>query len=359
MDLGDEILSRSREAASRVRPVPPHAAELEALRVEALDQLAQLPEPPAFRRASDPVREQAKSRLDSAEALYQRALLYQRAAQGQPFAPQASAIAEALEAQVRALAALAQGQIQRGEQMADLAQERATAVSELGSTFHRLHAERPRVYDRQQGLSRFDPHEVEQLEVTLPCPNASCRKPGRYALAPRSPAHRFQCQACHQPFSGYFGRLRSVEATRHSNKVRYVLRLDELGGRERAIDFEDGSGSALMIAPREFVALLYSSAQALVGVVNLSTGRPLWLKSQDACFLATAAYGVGAPELDTFRAFRDRALLSNSLGRAAVRTYYAVGPHLAAVVVARPRLQRTLRAGLEVLRAELQSRGMP
>ncbi|EKD08781.1 CFI-box-CTERM domain-containing protein [Limnospira platensis] len=51
------------------------------------------------------------------------------------------------------------------------------------------------------------------------------------------------------------------------------------------------------------------------------------------CFVATAAYSTSIhPDLDTFRQFRDRTLLTNPLGRVLVSVYYQVGPQLAQYV---------------------------
>src|SRR5690606_5396292 len=51
------------------------------------------------------------------------------------------------------------------------------------------------------------------------------------------------------------------------------------------------------------------------------------------CFVATAAYGSPmAEEVETLRRFRDRYLMTHTLGRAFVAAYYAVGPHAADVI---------------------------
>jgi len=357
MDLGDEILARAREAAGRTHPVPAAEPELEGLRVEAMEQLALMPEPPAYRRAADPAREAAHARLPAAEALLERALLFQKASASTRFEPQARSIAQALEAQILALAAIAQGQILPGEERVEQARIKARAVGELAAAFHRVGAEQAPVYVRQTGVSRYDPHEAEHLEVTLPCPNPGCRKPALYALSTRSPTHRFVCTTCRQPFVGYFGEVRSVEATRNAKAAHYALHIEEVGGRDRRVEFDDASGGTLPVAPRDLVALLYGAGQTLVAVENLSSARVLWIRPKEACFLATAAYGSGAPELDTFRAFRDRALLTRPTGRLLVRAYYLAGPHLARPVAASPRLRRAARRVLEVLRADLSRRG--
>src|SRR5262245_5304232 len=57
---------------------------------------------------------------------------------------------------------------------------------------------------------------------------------------------------------------------------------------------------------------------------------------KDGCFIATAVYGSpSAPEVFTFRRFRDRVLLPSKSGRAFVRIYYIVSPSLAALIAER------------------------
>jgi hypothetical protein len=63
------------------------------------------------------------------------------------------------------------------------------------------------------------------------------------------------------------------------------------------------------------------------------------------CFIATAAYGTPlAEELAPLRAFRDRALLTNALGRVAVASYYALSPPLARAIASDERLRAGARA---------------
>ncbi|MTJ55695.1 hypothetical protein FJR38_25035 [Anabaena sp. UHCC 0253] len=58
--------------------------------------------------------------------------------------------------------------------------------------------------------------------------------------------------------------------------------------------------------------------------------RPKGSSSSDGCFIATAAYSTPFhPDLDTFRSFRDRKLLSNFLGQGFVRLYYKTSPTIA------------------------------
>jgi hypothetical protein len=65
------------------------------------------------------------------------------------------------------------------------------------------------------------------------------------------------------------------------------------------------------------------------------------------CFIATAAYGSPfASKVQTFRDFRDHYLMSNSLGRAFVKSYYHYGPYAARFIATRPRLKALTRGFL-------------
>lgn len=55
--------------------------------------------------------------------------------------------------------------------------------------------------------------------------------------------------------------------------------------------------------------------------------------SKKGCFIATAVYGdYDAPEVLVLRAFRDKSLMKNSIGRLLVAIYYAISPSLAKIV---------------------------
>jgi hypothetical protein len=68
------------------------------------------------------------------------------------------------------------------------------------------------------------------------------------------------------------------------------------------------------------------------------------------CFVATAAYSSSShPDLDTFRRFRDRTLLTNPLGRLLVSVYYQIGPQLAQFVNRNLHIKKFVKFLLEKL----------
>jgi hypothetical protein len=70
-------------------------------------------------------------------------------------------------------------------------------------------------------------------------------------------------------------------------------------------------------------------------------------KSGAGCFIATAAYGsVMAPHVNVLREFRDRFLLTNSMGKAFVAFYYKTSPTLADVIEKHDTLKTTVRISL-------------
>jgi len=80
-------------------------------------------------------------------------------------------------------------------------------------------------------------------------------------------------------------------------------------------------------------------AQIMTTEINYTTVSP--------CFVATAAYGTDmAGEISMLRRFRDRHLMTSTVGRAFVATYYEVGPAAADFIRERPWLRAASRAVL-------------
>ena len=85
------------------------------------------------------------------------------------------------------------------------------------------------------------------------------------------------------------------------------------------------------------------NSPANIETVNVTTTE-INFTTVSPCFVATAAYGSPmAQDLGTLRRFRDRHLLTNSVGRAFVSAYYEVGPHAARVIEDHDWLRSTTR----------------
>ncbi|MGA9379621.1 MAG: CFI-box-CTERM domain-containing protein [Phormidium sp.] len=70
----------------------------------------------------------------------------------------------------------------------------------------------------------------------------------------------------------------------------------------------------------------------------------LELTTNSGCFIATAAYSTSIhPDLDTFRNFRDKKLLTNAVGKQLVNLYYQIGPSIAKYVEKQPVIKNFLR----------------
>jgi hypothetical protein len=212
------------------------------------------------------------------------------------------------------------------------------------------------VFDRMTRASRYDPGPEPSMTVKLVCPRRNCAAQERFRLSPRYSTHRFECPRCRKPFLGHFGEVRTVEKSRARGHIRYLFRIVELGGEFAQVQFDERTGVEFPVGRRDLLAFLYDEQKELHGVLNLSNGKLLWVRGSEGCFLATAAFGEGAPELEAFRAFRDRALLPTRSGRACVRVYYALGPPLAAAILRSPPLHRLVRGGLGQLHAWLSRR---
>jgi tetratricopeptide (TPR) repeat protein len=81
------------------------------------------------------------------------------------------------------------------------------------------------------------------------------------------------------------------------------------------------------------------------------------VSSSSSCFIATAAYSTSAhPDIDTFRNFRDKKLLTNPVGQGLVSLYYKISPSIANYVKRQPVIKSFLRQQLERLAEWMRSR---
>lgn len=350
-----EELLRSARARSFTLPPPkggPEAA-LERLRQGCAHFFGRVPEPPVYLRREDPLREQAERLRDEGAELLAVGLAVVRMAGDDP---QARQLLEALESYLTVLCFLADGRLAQAEAAWEEAGARERDALRGRRVWTRTDERRLPVYEPETGRSRYDPGEQAQLTVKLCCP--TCRQADTFSFSAANSMHRLVCPRCNQPFLGFFGDVRSVGFTLEAGTRHYVVEVDELNGAVSRVQFEDASSAEFSLARRDFVAFVYTVERELKAVVNLSSGRILWLARSGPCFLATAAFGEGAPELAAFRRFRDEVLRCSAWGRQLERAYYDAGPHLARMVERHPRLRQGVRGGLgRVHRALLRWQG--
>ncbi len=79
---------------------------------------------------------------------------------------------------------------------------------------------------------------------------------------------------------------------------------------------------------------------------------------QNACFIATAAYGTAtAKELNDLRKFRDITLKSNLVGSKLVDLYYFVSPPIANIIAGRKEMRAFVRRCLDPIINSLKRKG--
>lgn len=61
------------------------------------------------------------------------------------------------------------------------------------------------------------------------------------------------------------------------------------------------------------------------------------------CFIATALYGIDGEETITLRYYRDRALMKSWFGRALVKAYYQISPHLVPIIEKNKKIKKFAR----------------
>lgn len=353
----DEWISTAASRALELRPREEVTdALVERLRLECIDHFAKLPEPPLYRRSNDPAKQTAEALLGETCELLSRCMAL---ALTEPSAHTrtAQALSEAARAHLEALLRTSQGKLEEAEVAWQNAIEKERRALGSRRLWVRSDESPSPVFDRQAGTSRFDPRPEALIRVKLACPQTHCHHQTDYSFSPRHSTQRFTCPRCHAEFIAFFGTARQMKVEKASRYKRYEFRIEDLGGKLSRLEFDEGSGAEFAIASRDLLAFLYSKDQELRGVLNLSSGRLLWVRKARACFVATAVYGAGAPELAAFRGYRDRVLLQSWMGAALVHGYYRWGPALAALVERGPRLKAAVRWLLERVRRALVRRG--
>lgn len=91
----------------------------------------------------------------------------------------------------------------------------------------------------------------------------------------------------------------------------------------------------------------YVRAYALDGNGKVYYGNQVGIKTADACFIATAAYGtILHPYVKVLRGFRDRYMITNMLGNKLVNLYYHYSPPVADYIAVRPVVRGAVRVAL-------------
>lgn len=338
-----ELKARAEQRAASLPE--PSGDELDQLRTELSAFFARIPEPPVYRRRDDPAKQLALGLLADGEELLARVHKDDTLALWR----------EALELHLAAQVAIAEHRVEASEGLWREALAAEHRAANERRVWARSDEQVPAVFSRDTGESRFDARPEPTVQVKLICP--LCRAVHDYELSPRHATHRFTCRGCQAPFQAYIGELKALEIDRKSERERrYMFRLDELTGQTTRIHFDDASEGELGAARRDLLAFLYAPSNHLRGVLNLTSSRVLWIKQRGFCFIATAALGEDAVELDTFRGFRDRVLMRVTPG--AVEAYYRHGPRAARWLSSRPRARRVVRGLLRATHRAMKVAGL-
>ena len=351
----DELFQAAQQRAATIS-LPRAQEAQEQLRAQALALFARIPEPPVYHRAEDPARKAAEALLPDLEKVLAQALAVAREA-GHWEATER--ILAALKAHGEALCHTVGGRLVQAEE----AWRRAVELERLAHPTRALGSKETvlePVYDRTSGASRYDPRQESVAQVKLICPNTGCKRINDYGYVPGPGMHRYVCPACGTHFLAYFGELSRFEIEHKSSSRRFFFTVDEVrGSGSSRIEFEEASGDEFPAARRDLLVFLYTGTseadRALKVVMNLTNNRLMWISPAGGCFVVTAAFGEGAPELVAFRAFRDEVLRRHGLGREFIRVYYRYGPGVAEWVVRRPGVRRGVRGVLKQVHRVLKT----
>ncbi len=309
----------------------------EAFRVEAGRFFSKMLPPPLYRRRDEPQRALAVKWTVDAEALLVRAYRLAPAAELKDFT-------EALELYTEVACLVADGRVEAAERPWSLARELAQKATAPTRLWLKPNLTLPKVFDKRSLSSRFDPRSAESAQVKLTCPQ--CRKLSTFFVPHQQSRHLLSCPSCKVLFSAFLAEVMAIEAGTVAKKKQYRFALRDLGGLQSQLVVDDAGDSLLPVERNDLVAFLFLPESSMRAVLNLTSSRVLWLSQGGACFLATVVFGEGAFELETFRHFRDRHLLTRWSGRQFVKAYYCHGPALARVVEGRAPLKRATALAL-------------
>jgi hypothetical protein len=144
--------------------------------------------------------------------------------------------------------------------------------------------------------------------------------------------------------------MSQMDSTPPPEHRKEIRRPGPHGADARDAGDEDAVERAYRRAEGGFEEVKPASVRAAEAVTSLDGEGDEEGKAKGACFIATAAYGdAAAPEVEAFRRFRDRRLLTNRPGTALVHAYYRLSPPLARLIEGKPRLRSLVRKTLDFL----------
>ncbi|MFP5520592.1 MAG: CFI-box-CTERM domain-containing protein, partial [Bdellovibrionia bacterium] len=116
----------------------------------------------------------------------------------------------------------------------------------------------------------------------------------------------------------------------------------------RITGLSNGVGYCFVMADQDSAKnLLFASDPALLTAADVcvTPEKVVGLLDDKSCFIATAAFGSPLePEVQALREFRNRFLLTNTLGKAFVKQYYRLSPPIADFIAANPIIKSLVRS---------------
>ncbi len=317
---------------------------VDAFRKDTLALFSRIPAPPLYRRHDEPLASQCQTLVAECDSLLQRC---------RNWGASVGALSSAIAAHRGWLVAVTENRIEEAE-----SGWRNALVIERGATapyrlWKRADGEVSSAFNRATQASRYDAKDKVQLELTLAC--CECRKLSTYTVLSHRSSHDLTCQSCGRPFSVFVSVLSSLDVSNPTGRQRrYLFHLQPFDAPAKDIECFDSGREALAAKPGDGIALMFAPQSVLRAIINLDSGCVLWLASSGPCFVATVAFGYGAPELDVLRAFRDDVLLPTRLGRWLVQGYYRHGPTLAASVNRHRLIKRGIQLALRMWISRLE-----
>lgn len=144
----------------------------------------------------------------------------------------------------------------------------------------------------------------------------------------------------------------SRKRTNNHNRRYSATELAALGRCEQQILFQlrgrrEHVSSTLAAARRRGDTEHARRHKVLQNLANAPSNLDAVRQPDRRCFIATTIYGADVWQVHVLRAWRDRSLKKNILGRALVRAYYGCSPPLAAWLAHHPRAARWMRRLLD------------